>query len=290
MKIVKKIFFPHIALMLLLLPVSVCLLILAFTETDESSPFAVASYAVSAYTLTVWCLRIPKIVEFFKSFANTNAFVVRWRGDVRFRVNLSLFLSLCWNGAYAVFQLWLGVYHTSVWYYSAAAYYFLLAAMRFFLVRFSRKHEPGEKMREELRRYRACGWVFLLLNLALAVMIGFNVWGARVVSHHRITAIAMAAYTFTSFTVAIVNLFRYRKYNSPIFMASKSISFATASVSMLTLSSTMLTVFGESGDILFRRIMLGTMGGGVSLLFIGMSVHMIVIGTKKLRNEKLNAK
>ncbi|MGM9642563.1 MAG: hypothetical protein ACI3XI_05065 [Eubacteriales bacterium] len=285
MKTLKKLLYPHIALMLVLLPVSIGLLVWSLSSLESSSPVAVASYCLSAYTLTVWCLRVPNIITFFKNFANTNAFIVRWRSDVRFRVNLSLFGSMSWNAAYAIFQLWLGIYHSAVWYYSAAAYYFLLAGMRFFLVRFSSNNEPGEKMREELRRFRACGWTLLMLNLALAVMIALNVWDARVVHHHEITAIAMATYTFTSFTVAIVNLFRYRKYNSPIFMASKSISFATASVSMLSLSSTMLSVFDETHDLTLRRFTTGFLGGGVSLLFIGMSVYMIISSTKKLRIE-----
>lgn len=285
MKILKKLLHPHPGLMVAILPVSVGLLVWSLTSLDSSSPVALASYALSAYTLAVWCLRVPDIIDFCKKIANKNPFIVRWRSDVRFRVNFSLLGSLCWNSAYAVFQLWLGIYHNAVWYYSAAAYYFLLAGMRLFLVRFSSKNEPGEKMREELRRFRACGWMLLMINVALAVMIAFDVWGARAVRHHEITAIAMAAYTFTSFTVAIVNLFRYRKYNSPIFMASKSISFATASVSMLSLSSTMVAVFDRTGELTLRRLTSGFLGGGVSLLFIGMSVYMIISSTKKLRLE-----
>ncbi len=287
MKIMKKILYPHIALALLLLPISAALLVIYM---GESTLPAIISYVLSAYTLTIWCLRVPSVINYWKRFANENKFLVRWREDVRFRVNLSLFASCSWNTAYAVFQLWLGVYHMALWYFSSAGYYFLLAGMRFFLVRFSRKNEPGERMREELIRYRLCGWVFLLMNLTLAVMVTLNVVGAREVHHHQITTIAMAAYTFTTFTFALINLFRYRKYNSPVFMASKSISLASASVSMLTLTSTMLTVFGEGGgrDILFRRLMLGFLGGGVSALFICMSVYMVVNATKKLRIEYKN--
>ncbi len=287
MKIIKKLLYPHIAFTLILTPAATAFLVYSMAVLGRETLPAIISYVISAYMLTLWCVRIPDIIRFFKSFANTNKAVLRWRRDVRWRVNTSLFASFSWNSAYAIFQLCLAIYHISVWYFSAAAYYFSLAATRLFLVRHSRKHEPGERMREEWRRYRLCGWIFLMINIALAVMIAITVWGAKEFRHHQVTTIAMAAYTFASFTFAVINIFRYRKYNSPVFMASKSISLASASVSMLTLTSTMLTVFGNDGsnELLFRRLMLGLLGGGVSLLFIAMSVYMVVNGTKKLRNE-----
>ena len=140
-------------------------------------------------------------------------------------------------------------------------------------------------MREELIKYRACGIVFLLMNLALALIVFFMVYWNRTFEHHMITAIAMAAYTFTAFTVAIVNIVKYRKYNSPVFSASKAISFAAACVSMLTLASTMLTTFGDGtmGSI-EQKIMLGSIGFAVSAVVVAMAITMIVQGTKKLKN------
>ena len=139
-------------------------------------------------------------------------------------------------------------------------------------------------MREELIKYRACGAVFLLMNLALALIVFFMVYWNRTFEHHMITAIAMAAYTFTAFTVAIVNIVKYRKYNSPVFSASKAISFAAACVSMLTLASTMLTTFGDGtmGSI-EQKIMLGSIGFAVSAVVVAMAITMIVQGTKKLK-------
>ena len=139
-------------------------------------------------------------------------------------------------------------------------------------------------MREELLKYRACGAVFLLMNLALALIVFFMIYWNRTFEHHMITAIAMAAYTFTAFTVAIVNIVKYRKYNSPVFSASKAISFAAACVSMLTLASTMLTTFGDGtmGSI-EQKIMLGSIGFAVSAVVVAMAITMIVQGTKKLK-------
>ena len=102
-----------------------------------------------------------------------------------------------------------------------------------------------------------------------------------------ITAIAMAAFTFTSFTVAIVNVIKYRKYNSPVFSASKVISLAAALVSMLTLESTMLTAFSDGTmSMTDQKLMLGATGGGVCALIVAIAVYMIVVGTKKLKKLK----
>ena len=142
-------------------------------------------------------------------------------------------------------------------------------------------------MRTELVKYRACGWVFLLMNLALTLIIFFMLYWNRTFTHHMITAIAMAAYTFTAFTVAIINVVKYRKYNSPVFSASKAISFAAACVSMLTLTSTMLTTFSDGTmDVMTQKFMLGSVGFSVSGVVVIMAVAMIVKGTKQLEQFK----
>ena len=291
-KIGKALLFPHIAIMIVLLPISVVLLVGSMVFVGSESVIAYASYFICAYTLTVWCFRIPWLIKFFKAFRNENKYARLWRNDARLRVKVSLYGTFAWNALYGVFQLWLGFYHSTFWFYSLGSYYVCLAAMRFFLVRHARKYAPGEKMQTELVKYRACGWVFLVMNLALTLIIFFMVYWNRTFQHHMITSIAMAAYTFTALSTAIVNVVRYRKYNSPVFSASKAISLASALVSMLTLESTMLTAFNDGTMTLTaRRWMLGATGGAISLFIVVMAIYMIWQASKKLKtiikdNEK----
>lgn len=283
-KIAKSLLSPHIAIMLVLLPVATVFLIYSMAFIGTDSAIAIISYILAFYTLTVWCLKIPYLLRFFKSFKNSNKYTKRWFEDTRLRMNISLYGTLLWNTAYAVFQLGLGFWHQTFWFFSIAGYYISLAVMRFFLVRHTRKHKPGEKMREELIKYRACGIVFLIMNIALALMIFFMVYWNRTFHHNEITAIAMAAYTFGSFTMAIVNIVKYRKYNSPVYLASKVISLATACVSILTLESTMMTTFNDgSMTLAARRLMLGISGGVISVFIIGMAIYMIVQSSKKIK-------
>ena len=286
-KIGKALLFPHIAVLILLLPIATVTVIYSLINPDSNTIFIYGSYALSAYTLTIWCVRIPNIIRFVKNFRTENKYAQMWFGDTRLRVNVSLLFSTLWNAGYGIFQLVLGIYYSSAWFYSLAGYYICLALMRFFLVRHSVKNHPGEKMREELRKYRTCGWIFLLMNLALSVMMFYMVAKDRAVRHHEITTISMAAYTFLTFTVAIINVIRYRKYESPIFSAAKAISLAAASVSMLTLESTMLVTFSGDGlSVMTRRLFMGISGAAIFVFIIAMAIYMIVQSTKKLKAFK----
>ena len=283
-KLGKALLFPHIAIMLALLPIATVFLVCSMVLIGTESPIAIVSYVLAAYTLTVWCFRTPALIAFFKTFKDENKYARKWLDNPRLRVNVSLYGSFFWNIAYALLQLCLGFYHRTFWFCSLGAYYICLAVMRFFLLRHTRKHAPGEDVQTELKKYRACGWIFLVMNLALTLIVFFMLYWNRTFLHHMITAIAMAAYTFTAFTVAIVNLVKFRKYNSPVFSASKAISFAAACVSMLTLTSTMLTTFSDGTmDALTQKLMLGGVGFAVSGVVVAMAIYMIVQSTKKLK-------
>lgn len=280
----KALLFPHIAVMIILIPIAAVFLVYSMVFLGTESVIAIISYVLAAYTLTIWCFKIPHLIRFFKTFKDENKYARIWQDDTRLRVNVSLYGTLIYNTAYALLQLGMGFWHHTFWFYSLAGYYISLAVMRFFLVRHTSKHKPGEKMLDELIKYRICGIVFLIMNLALALMIFFMVYWNRTFNHHEITTIALAAYTFTSLTLAIINTVKYRKYNSPVYSASKAISLASACVSMLTLESTMLTTFGDGTmSLTGRRILLGISGGVISVFIISMAIYMIVKGTKKIR-------
>jgi hypothetical protein len=286
-KLGKALLFPHIAIMITLVPIATVLLVCSMVFVGTESVMAYISYVLAAYTLTIWCFKIPDLIKFFKTFKDENKYARRWREDTRLRVNVSLYGSLAWNVLYGILQLWLGFYHRTFWFYSLGAYYICLAVMRFFLVRHTTKYAPGERMQSELKKYRACGIVFLVMNLALTLIIFFMVYWNRTFRHHMITAIAMAAYTFTALTTAIISVIKYRRYNSPVYSASKIISLAAALVSMLTLESTMLTTFGsETMTATAQKWMLGATGGTISVLIVATAIYMIVIGTKKLKQLK----
>lgn len=279
--------YPHLAVIICLLPVSIVFLTLSLIYLGTESIIAIISYLLSFYVLLVVCFRIPRIIQFFKTVKNENIYIKKWFSDVHLRVNVSLYLSLIWNVAYGLFQLGLGFYHKSFWFYSMFAYYLILGLMRFFIVRHTRKYKANEEVVVELKKSILCGALLIVMNLALAVIVFFMVYFNRTFYHHEITTITMAAYTFLTFTFAIINLVKYKKYNSPVYSSAKIISLIAGSVSMLTLETTMLTTFGGDANLKLNSILLGATGGAVIVFAITMAIIMIVKSSKRLKNNTL---
>ena len=288
-RIGKALLFPPAAVLIVLTPIAAAALAYSMLRLEETSPVRIGSYVLAFYTLVIVCVRVPKVVRSIGTFKWENKYIQTWSNDPRLRMNITVGGSVLWNGAYAALQLGLAIYYRSAWFYSLAAYYATLAAMRCSLVWHTLRYTPGEQMRQELTRYRTCGWVFLLMNLALSGMMFYRIYENRFVQHYEITTIAMATYTYAMLTVAIVNVVRYRKYNSPVLSSAKAISLAAACVSMLTLESTMLASFNK-GTLSQKtiRIFLALSGGAVSAFIVGMAVYMIVQASRKLKSLEVS--
>lgn len=288
-KIGKALLFPHAAFLLVLTPLSALLSVWSALTFGARSPSAAVSYGFAAYMLTVWCFRIPDLIRFCRICKIRNSYARRWLDDPALRIKVSLYGVLLWNVLYALLHFALGLWHRSFWYGSLGTYYVFLGWMRFFLVRHMRRHLPGERPEAEWRKYRACGIWFLMMNLALASMVFFMVYWDRTFHHHPVTAITVAAFTFASFVLAVVNAVKYRKYNNPVYSASNAIGLASAAVSMLTLESTLLTAFGDGTmDLTARRILLGCSGGAICVFIIVMALFMIVRSSRKIKQIRLS--
>lgn len=281
-KVGKNIVYPHLAIIVMFLPISIAFLTYCLIFLDSASIISVLSYLLAFYMLIVLCFRVPRVIEFAKRFKNENKYIRKISSDVHFRINMSLYGSLIFNCAFAIFQMGLGFYHKSFWFLSMSVYYIILAIMRFFILKHTRNFGQNEDKVVELKKFVLCGWLLLVLNLALAVIVFFFVYWNKTFMHHEIVTIALASYTFLTFSFAIINLIRYRKYNSPIYSASKIISFVSACVSMLTLETTMLTTFGNESTAGFDQIIMAVTGVVVIGVTLTLAVYMIVRGRKEI--------
>lgn len=285
-KVGKKIIFPNIILVLVLFPLSMILLAYAMIFKGTESIISFISYGLSFYALTILCIRIPEIVKMINNFKSKNKFLIKYRENINFRINISLFASLSLNVAYSIFQLCLGLYHKSFWFYSMAFYYILLSLIRTYLVIHTKKYKPGDQLLMEYKRYNFCGWILLILNLAVTTMIFFIIYFDRTFYYHQITTISLAAYTFITFTLSIYSFIKYRKYKSPVYQATKSINLVAACVSMMTLTTTMLTAFGTDDIIEYKKILLTFVGIVVSLFILITAMQIIIFTTKKINEIK----
>lgn len=289
-RILFKLLFPHIVVVIVLVPLAGAVLIYALAVPGANLVVAYASYALSAYALAVLCARIPAIVRGLKALKTENRYVSAYLSDVHLRMKISLYSSVSMNTLYGLMQLISGFYFHSVWFYALAGYYGLLALMRYFLLKERVQKKRKSTLFMEYLHYRFCGVLLLLMNVALAVIVFYIVWQNRGFAYHYIQTIAMAVYTFTSLTLAIINVVKYRRYASPVMSAAKDISLVSALVSMLSLETAMLTAFGEANTPQFRQIMTALTGAAVCVAVLAIAVYMIVHSTKKINKIKKERK
>lgn len=287
-KILLKLLFPPIAVVFVLVPLAIALLIYAFAVPNANEVVKYISYVVSFYALVIFTARIPEIYQFYIELKNGNKYIVRYNSDAHLRVTLSLAVSLLINIAYSLLQLGLGIYHRTSWYYVLAGYYILLTIMRLMLFRDVLSGNKEEKLKKEWERYRSCGMLFAVMNLALASIVFYIVRQNRAFVHHEITVIAMAAYTFGSLATAIVNAIKYRVHNSPLYSASKAIRLASAAVSLLTLENTMFASFGDENHGAFRQTMTACTGAAVCVFVLGLAIYMIINANRQLKEIKID--
>lgn len=275
-KLGLKILYPRLAVIIFLLPISVVGLVYSLTYLEATSIVAVLSYVLSFYTLLVISVKTPNLIKWFKTVKQENKYVRKFFNDQRLRLNISLYSALIFNVAFALFQLALGFKHQSYWFYSLFLYYVFLGLIRFMLVKHTVKYKPNEREAIEKIKYVLCGWLLIVMNLALGVIIFFLVYHNRTFYHHMITTIAMAVFTFTSFILAIINLIRFRKYKSLVCSAVRNVNLIAGCVSMLILETTMLTTFGEVSSQTFRQVILSLTGFAVVVVAITIAITMIV--------------
>lgn len=257
----------------------------AFTgQTD--TVFAYASFGLSAYALVLLCFRLPGIIRFWISWKRNNPFAVRYFSDLQYRTRLSLYISTSINLLYAGLHLWTGLGQHSIWFYALAGYYAILALMRFFLLKEVKLHTLGRDRFWEYLHYRLIAVLLLVLNLALGIICAYVVIENRGFAHHEIITIAMAAYTFWSLGLAIVSIFRYRKYRSPVLSASKHISLASALVSMLSLETAMFSSFGSDAAPSLRFWITALSGAAIFITVLALAVYMLILAKNELNKMK----
>lgn len=163
----------------------------------------------------------------------------------------------------------------------------LLLCELFCLKKNKNKKIYREKIEEEFYRYRACGIVLLFINQALAGIVIFMVHQNRGFEYSGILIYANAMYAFYAFTMAVINIVKFRKLQSPVLSAAKVINFVTAMVSMLSLTTAMLARYSADKPH-FRAVMTASVGGSVCTLTILIAIFMILKANKNLIKKENN--
>ncbi len=289
-RLIKKLLFPPLPILILLIPACAASLVLVFTRELEEHPVAYAVYVISFYTLTVFSLtvvpKIPAIWKSAKSKVYSTSFGNRYFTDAAFKTHVSLWRSLGVNILYALINLLSYFLYGSAWFSILALYYIILAVMRFLLLRFVGTRGIGQDIIREHVRTRVCAVILLLVNITLSGAVLMILYRDKGYEYHGILIYVMAAYTFYITVHAIVSIIKYRRHGSPVMSMAKVISLSVALVSMLQLETAMLAEFGTDTTAGFKRIMIASTGAGVSAVIIALSVLMIVKATKEIKLTK----
>ena len=287
--ILKRIFFlPPLPTLCIAIPSFA--LVIYVLDQGSHGPLAYAVYVLSAYALVISITGGPDIITGFAQWIKAHPLtrkmlriplVKRFAEDVRFRTSVSLYQGLLVNLLYIALKLTSGIYYRSWWFITLAVYYTLLAVMRFLLL--WRWGGIGPEL--ELRRYRLCGAVLLIMNVALAGMVVLMVSQNHGYVYPGILIYAMAVYSFYTVIIAVINVIKFRTHGSPVLSAAKAINLAAALVSILALETAMIAQFGGGDD--YRRMMTAATGGGVCVIVLSMAVFMIVWSTKHIKQLKI---
>ena len=77
-KILKKLLFPHIAMVILLVPIATVLLIYALALGNTDNAIAYLAYFLSAYALTILCARSPYLFKKAKAIKQENKYITQY--------------------------------------------------------------------------------------------------------------------------------------------------------------------------------------------------------------------
>lgn len=282
----KRLLFPNTFVVFLLFNLTIAGLLYIFMNHLDTHPIASCFYAVAFYSLVIVCARIPRIVKNVQKGLHANKYSHRYLTDRELRMNFSMYRGLIITFVFALFKTVMGlVYHTP-WLYAMAGYNVIMSILRFVVVYQSMRMGTDEESRQRRERItaRICGWLLLVLNIAVSVIMYMVIVLKQTIEYHEIVVIALAAYTFYCFTMAVINVVKYRKKN-PIFSAIKNIDLVKAIVSVFTLQVAMLTRFGADGDL--DMGFMNTLTGIAVTVAINTIAALMLARSRKDRGQKI---
>ncbi len=286
----KKLLFPPVWLMVLLVIISAVALTIIFVKGMEQSILAYIVYVLAFYTLStvsVFCaLVLPRQYKEIKQKIYNNPLGNRYMADRVFRTNVSLSASFVISMLYVGINVWSWHLLQSWWFIVLAVYYAIMAVMRFLLVRYVHVQKIGTSILNEWKRSRICAYILLLINLSLSGAVLMILYQNKGYDYPGVMIYVMALYTFYSTIHSIVDIVRFRKLASPIMSTAKIVSLSGALVSMLNLETAMFAQFGADMAPEHQRIFIILTGAGVSITVVTLSVILIINANKEIRRRK----
>lgn len=288
--ILRKLLHPSKVFLYLFSPVVFATLIFIFVTGKKESGQAYLIYCMSAYSLVILLVDIPRTFKKIKKKFSDSRLMQRissteiggrYLSDPHFRGGLNIYQGLIVNLLYALFRAVTGIRYMSIWLISMAVYYLVLAGMRSYLI-WGYRHKDKLGISYEYRCYRKVALMLFLLNIPMGGMIVLMVMTNSGFSYPGYVIYLSALYTFYTMLISVVNIVKYRKVGSPILSAAKILNFVCAMMSVLGLQTAMISRFSTNGEG-YRKLMNAITGGFVYGIVIIIAIFMVLrsVKTKK---------
>ena len=210
--------------------------------------------------------------------------VKEYKVDAWFRAEMSVRISLAINAFYSVYQVFMGYRYNSVWFGSLAIYSIMVTTARAIILRYLRP--DARDGREELERYRNCGHLLIMLTFAVALLaMVVNFAGEHPVYPGSMIYV-VAGFTFYTVVTSISDLITYRKLESPLISASKSVAVACALVSMYSLQAAAVALYCVD-DLAYLRGRLNSFSAFViCAIILTFAAHIINRASRALAGKE----
>ena len=238
-------------------------------------------YALSAYSLTALCVKLPAAVRNAKRWLESHpkAKSLLQNEDLHFK--LGLYREQFINFAYGIFKIASGVIIGSAWLGCDGIYNFTQALIQLFQI--LRRRKAGTLL-QQWSAYHFCGWLMLLLHLTLTGIVFQTVNWNRAEEQGEIMMIATALFAFYKITNSVLDIARDRKHMHPIDSSIRMLNLAQAIFAIFSLQASMFHTFGtgESWEYLMNILT----GSAVCLLIVSIGIYMIRRGSREIRKLK----
>lgn len=282
LRIIKKLLFPRLWMIIILLGVSVFGLLSILINYNDLTVFAYFLYMISAYTLIVIVIKILGVYLQIKTKIYKNKYIQKYINDKQYRGEIMIYIGLLMNLIYVIFRMTTAYIYQSVWFLSIGFYYFVLCLVRFHLLR---KVKKTLNNKQQLYTYKMTGYLIILLNIAMLGMIIQMMVGHKSYIYPGYIIYVSALYTFYDFINAIINIITYKKFNNPILSASKLLNLTGAMMSVYTLQTAMLSQFSINQQQ-FTDMMNTITGISVIILTFVIALYMIITAQQSINRKR----
>lgn len=214
-----------------------------------------------------------------------NKYIEKWKEDYEFKTVVSAGGSFLVTSAFALYNGYLGILYSSMWYGTICVYYLLLVILRGSIIIAGRKYSMRKNW-DDIRKkvYLAEAIVLLLLNLSLVIPISIMVLQQKPMNLTLIPAITMAAYTTYKIIMASINLKRRKQISDSLIRLLRTINFIDALVSILTLQNTLIMV-NSKGEVNGMLPLTSITSGAIWLAILIICVSTLVQSIRSIKEK-----